>query len=258
MAVAFVDRFLAERQVTVQGDVDRKLIDDERSLRELIEAKREIQVATLNRTHTDDDARRIRAELDRLMERHDDALASIRAQSPRYASVTQPVTSTVADVQRALDVDTLLLEFSLGEARSYAWALTSDGTTSLLLPPRRDVEAAARRLYRLVMHRNALKPGESQPQQRAARVEREYQAAAMRVSRILLEPFGPLLDRKRIVVVADGPLHYVPFAALRAVRHDRNAPLVVDHEVVRLPSASILPVLRQQRARARRPRRASR
>jgi CHAT domain-containing protein len=83
------------------------------------------------------------------------------------------------------------------------------------------------------------------------------------LSRMLLAPVAPILGRKRLVVVADGALHYVPFAALPeprdeggGMRDEGNAvihpsslrphPLIVNREVVNLPSASVLMVLRQE------------
>src|SRR5262249_13307401 len=55
---------------------------------------------------------------------------------------------------------------------------------------------------------------------------------------------------KRLLIVADGPLAYVPFAALP----DPNTgePLFASHEIVRLPSATSLAVLREAAA-GRRP-----
>jgi CHAT domain-containing protein len=50
-----------------------------------------------------------------------------------------------------------------------------------------------------------------------------------------------------LLVVGDGALQYVPFAALpRPAPGARRRPLIVDHEVVSLPSASTLVVLRRE------------
>ena len=53
---------------------------------------------------------------------------------------------------------------------------------------------------------------------------------------------------KRILVVADGALQYLPFAALPIPgrRRDAKVPMVVEHEIVSLPSASVLAVLRRE------------
>src|SRR5206468_2522670 len=60
---------------------------------------------------------------------------------------------------------------------------------------------------------------------------------------------GPLLNEwrgKRLAIVADGALEYVPFAAL-PVPHGHGA-LGLDHEIVRIPSASVLAAVRRETA----------
>jgi CHAT domain-containing protein len=68
-----------------------------------------------------------------------------------------------------------------------------------------------------------------------------------------LGPVSGLLTRERLVIVSDGALQYVPFAALPAPpgpsernSADDDAPLVLEHEVTNLPSASVLAELRRQ------------
>ncbi len=54
---------------------------------------------------------------------------------------------------------------------------------------------------------------------------------------------------KRLLIVADGALQYVPFGALPVPADDKTKPaipLVAEHEIVNLPSASVLAVLRRQ------------
>ena len=59
-----------------------------------------------------------------------------------------------------------------------------------------------------------------------------------------------MLGAKRLVIVADGPLYFVPFAALPTpgVNGTSGQPLVTAHEVVNLPSASVLAYLRKSPA----------
>src|SRR5260370_19947474 len=55
------------------------------------------------------------------------------------------------------------------------------------------------------------------------------------------------LGDKRLLIVADGVLHYVPFAALPDPAGG-NQPLLVRHEIVSMPSASIVALLRKEYA----------
>ena len=69
---------------------------------------------------------------------------------------------------------------------------------------------------------------------------------------MVLAPVAEQMKNKRLVIVADGALHYVPFAALpepsATNEHPTESaqPLTVNHEIVSLPSASVLALLRQQ------------
>jgi CHAT domain-containing protein len=90
--------------------------------------------------------------------------------------------------------------------------------------------------------------------QRASRIAQADRVAAdtaRELSRILLQPFAASLPQ-RVLVGPDGPLYYVPFAALPDPAGAR-APLIERHEVAYLPSASVMQVLRQSAAQRKRP-----
>src|SRR5262249_15886500 len=65
------------------------------------------------------------------------------------------------------------------------------------------------------------------------------------LSRMLLGPVGAELKNKRLLIVAEGVLQYVPFSALTDP-DEASTPLIVKHEIVTLPSASVLGVLRRE------------
>ncbi|MEJ7616638.1 MAG: CHAT domain-containing protein, partial [Pyrinomonadaceae bacterium] len=88
---------------------------------------------------------------------------------------------------------------------------------------------------------------------RIARAEAQLPEAAASLSRMVLSPVAAQLGTKRLLVVSDGALQYVPFAALPkpASSGDKDTaqqPLMVKHEIVSLPSASTLAVLRRELA----------
>ncbi len=172
--------------------------------------------------------------------------AEIRTASPSSAALTRPQPLGAGEIQQLLDADTALLVYSLGEERSFLWWVTPREIASFVLPPRATVETAARRLHDRF--------SQADP---AGRGETALAAAAL--ARMLL---GPLAGRlgvggaKRLAVVPDGALAYVPFAALplpaaQPATETRTENLLARYEVVSLPSASALAVTRQ--ALARRP-----
>ncbi len=184
---------------------------------------------------------------------HDRVQGDIRRASPRYAALTQPQPLDAAQIRRVVDRDTLLLEYDLGSERSYLWAVTPDRVHSFELKPRQVIETAARRAYRLL----------SSSHLTASKVPTEL--ALDKLSRLLLRPVADLLVDKRLLIVGDGALQYIPFAALpepvagdpvpAAGAAGAHTPRLGErHEIVSMPSASTLAVLRRQIGARRPPR----
>ena len=142
-------------------------------------------------------------------------------------ALTQPQPLTLGEIQRqALDADTLLLEYSLGAERSFLWAVTPTSATSYELPKREAIEAAARRVYELLSDTSGVRGQAARPRDvRLKESGGQYLAAAASLTRTLLGPVAGQLGRKRLVIVADGMLHYIPFGALpiEQARRDRQA-----------------------------------
>jgi CHAT domain-containing protein len=64
--------------------------------------------------------------------------------------------------------------------------------------------------------------------------------------RLLIAPMrSQLASRRRLILVPHGPLHLLPFAALRDGESRRY--LIEDHELTYVPSASALPLLAARR-----------
>src|SRR5262249_48905508 len=169
--------------------------------------------------------------------------AEIRRTSPRYAELKYPQPLGLPDIQRMLDSETLLLEYFLGDERSYLWAVTPTTIESFELPKRVEIEALARQSYEW------LAAGETgdQLQARLAGATATTPAGATDLSGILLGPVAKRLGNKRLVSVADGALQYLPFAALTSPHNtNKTYPLITNHEIVNLPSASSLSALRRE------------
>jgi CHAT domain-containing protein/Tfp pilus assembly protein PilF len=141
---------------------------------------------------------------------------------------------TFREIQREVVAPgTLLLEYSLGEARSFLWAVAPDRLDVFVLPPRARLEKAARSAHELLSSQDLTLAGPP------------AEAALAELSKLLLAPVADRLASQRLLIVPDGALSYVPFAALP--RPDSGAPLITAHEIVELPSASTLAALRRRR-----------
>jgi CHAT domain-containing protein len=69
---------------------------------------------------------------------------------------------------------------------------------------------------------------------------------------MVLSPVAAELNKRRMIVVADGALHYIPFQILSA-SSATDQPLVASTEVSNAPSASILGQLQQETSRRKTP-----
>ncbi len=179
-------------------------------------------------------ARRLALELDQLE-------AEIRLSSPLYDPLLDPPAVTLREVQETLDPATALLSYALGKERSVLFLVTRDSVRTVDLGPRVSIEQAAERFH------------DGLRRSRFPRGREQAGAAARELADTLLAPLtqGPVPDR--LLVVAEGALHYVPFAALSWPGGSGDRRLIDRVEVVHLPSAAVLAALRRRSAGRPRP-----
>ena len=141
---------------------------------------------------------------------------------------TKPATVKLLQEMMARD-KSALLEFLLGETRSFAWIITADSVSCAVLPSRKEIEQAVRPyLTSLATAPNPL------------RLETEIAKSRAQSESLSSILFGKLIGRiapgQKLIVVPDGLLHYLPFETLI---HDQRY-LVESHEIIYNPSASML------------------
>lgn len=156
--------------------------------------------------------------------------------NPAFAPLINPPRLSLEQIKELLDQDTVLLEFALGDEASYLWLVTDNakqGVRAVPLPGRKQVEQVARRAHELLSDKRIPPGGKA-----------EMQNLLARLSDMLLSQVSKELREKRIVIVGDGVLQYTPFAALPDPSRPGRQPLIVDHEIVYIPSASALAALR--------------
>ncbi len=243
---------LNETRGGIRNEVDSTLLKRERSLQQQLNAREAARVRLLSDRPDEKQLAGVERDLRLLLTEYEDVRARIRTSSPRYAALTQPRPLSLNEIQLQLDDDSLLLEYMLGDQRSYLWAVTRHTLTSFELPKRTEIEASSRRVYELLSARNLRVTGETpqQKQSRIAQADASYPQAALQLSRMVLGPVVTQLGGKRLLIVGDGALQYIPFGAL-PVPADNGRPtdkyqaLVRRHEVVNLPSASVIAEMRR-------------
>jgi CHAT domain-containing protein/tetratricopeptide (TPR) repeat protein len=155
-----------------------------------------------------------------------------RRADPVRAALAAPQTLDAPAMQAALGDNAMLLQYELGEERSWLFSVSAEAVAAHELPPRARIEALARRAHELL---------QSPLPDPVLRRERDEALASL--SALLLGPVPAL--KPRLVVAADGALHYLPFAVLPvAGEGEPRQPLVASHELVNVPSLSVLAVQR--------------
>ena len=146
LARGLLDRVL-EAQLDAKADVSLELAARQRKVREDWRA-RLLQLQTALRTRPASPDTRALAEETRLLGLQErDLAAQINRSDARHASFVQPQPLPLDAIQALLDKDTLLLEYALGEARSFLWVVDRGDVHVFTLPPRRTIDEAARRVH---------------------------------------------------------------------------------------------------------------
>jgi CHAT domain-containing protein len=241
---------LSEAGIDIRQGVDPTMLKRERELKTALNSKSNALIRLLTFNQNKEAAAQVKQEIDTLKTNLQQVEAMIRQASPRYAALTQPQPLTLAEIQKQIvDENSVLLEYSLGENRSYLWAITPTTATSYRLPKRADIESVTRHYYELLTARNRFVRFETATEKRAriAQADQELSQVANTLSQIILTPVAAHLGGKRILVASDAALQYIPFAALPDGNSSNGQTHLLGevNEIVNLPSASTLAVLRR-------------
>jgi CHAT domain-containing protein/tetratricopeptide (TPR) repeat protein len=220
---------LADQREPVTGSA----ADRERAARENLVDALERQMRSRAASAPAAERLALEREVRDLSAEHDRLWAEARASDPVRRE--SPVPLVLADIQsRVLDDETTLLEFFLGAERGHAWAVTRGGLHAYALPSRARVDAAVEAVKAAL----ARPPGPSSGPDRAS-------AALRALAELVLPRERSVLRGTRLLIVADGSLHHVPFAALPDAS---GRPLIEQFEIASLPSASVAAQLRRELA----------
>ncbi len=231
-------RALRDRLRLVGAEAGHGMTDGQlqalRALRRRIDAK-ELQRRKAEARGGLDPAARAAFErqLDELLGKLNAEESEIGRHHPAFRELMRAEPLSLETVQGLLGGETVLLEYRLGESRSYLWVVTADEAAELELPPRAEIESWVQEA------RGALTLPEPGP-----RSGLQDPALAELAGRILPEEVVPLLAGRRLAIVADGALETIPFAALPDPAGPH--PLVAGHQIVHLPSASVWRELRDR------------
>lgn len=139
-----------------------------------------------------------------------------RAQQPADLPTPEPV--RLRDLQSILKPEEIIVEYVLGQDRSFALEIGRRHVKSYILPPRRLIEGAVEHYVT------------------TAKDLGDVAQQARQLYQMLLAPISGAQSARRIVIVPDGALHGLPFDALV----DPSGALLVSRAVISYaPSASV-------------------
>src|SRR5215204_948489 len=204
------------------------------------------------------------AELEKLQTEYEEIENQIRTASPRYATLTANKPLTLAEVQQnVLDDQTALVEYALQVDESYLFVATKSEVNLFKLPGRSTVEKLAMelraqlipsKLQRRIVGIDVAEANRGLGIATAAPEDvAPFVAASNALYKLVLEPAAGMIGEKRLMVVADGALNYIPFEVLLKTPDGGDFAslgyLVKTNEVIYAPSASVVGAIKQQRTK---------
>jgi CHAT domain-containing protein len=223
---------LNEANADIRNGVDPVLLEQSKTLQYKLAALDKRWSELINGKFTPEQKNAFEKGRKQLLEQYQDIEAQIRAKSPKYAALTQPQPLKLPQIQqKVLDNDTVLLQYSLGKTQSYLWAVTNTGLTSYKLPSQPEIEKEAKQfLFKLKNSYQTFPPTNFIPSP---------------LSSMILAPASEqLTGKKRVLIVADGLLNYIPFNALALPQQQKL--LISQYEIINAPSSSTVGLLRQE------------
>jgi CHAT domain-containing protein len=237
-----------ESRASIREGAAKDLLDREHELNGLIriQARYRLELSSSSRDSTE--LTEVENQLAQLKAEYQEVEAQLRQRNPHWSSLEQFAPLSLEQIQKELrDSDTMVLEYSLGDEHSYLWAITSNSIQTYELPGRKLIEEPAHELLTLITVRQGIEGQSASDYQ--AKIEASdnlYLEKAGSLSQMLLGPLADKLGNKRLIVVAEGALQYVPFAALPAPGSDAKSRtlLLETNEIVVEPSFSALIAIR--------------
>ncbi|NJM22204.1 MAG: CHAT domain-containing protein, partial [Richelia sp. SM1_7_0] len=244
---------LTEANADIRKGANPELLAEESHLQQQIEAKDKLRFEILNDKEKSKDpvsqaaAQRLKKEVQNHIYELNQLKAKIKQSNPKYAALKYPEPLNLNQIQKQLDKDTVLLQYSLGEKRSYLWTVTPDSLDSYELPKREQIETAASKFKELLKKCEKLGINcQDLSAEQKAKDFQEITEAATQLSKLIFAPVSKKLGKKRLVIVADGALLEIPFAALSEPNQTDYQPLLVNREIVNLPSVSAIAIQRNE------------
>ncbi len=200
---------LTERDLALSADLPQELEKSRERLVSLYD-RTQHQLGSLNPERDEEQVQELSRELERLRRERDAVVAKIRLHSPRLADLRHPRPLDLEGARRVLDPGTLMLAFSVGEERSELFVLGRESGLEV-----HSIALGEDELRREVSFFRQLIPQALPDSRRGPEATASLEKIGRRLYRALIAPAAARIGlSERLLLVADGPLHQLPFAAL--------------------------------------------
>jgi CHAT domain-containing protein/predicted negative regulator of RcsB-dependent stress response len=238
---------LTESQVDVRQGVNLQLLEQEKYLiRQLNQAEENRLKYSVNVQKNSRQLEEINEKIEQILTELTDIRSEIKKTNPHYNQLMQPEPLTVQQIQdQLLDDQTVLLEYFIemdtidfvGTNTNYLWVISKNSLNTYTIPKTAELKEAVNQLREVLTN--------PRTQNNQALVDQK----ADQLTNMILAPAAQEIKGKRLLVVADGPLQYIPFSALSLPGTTEQGqgyqPLISQQAVINLPSAATLAMIRQ-------------
>lgn len=245
--------FLAESRTTLRQGAAADLLNRERELVGLLRSLAQYEMELSLKQKGSKEFGDIAKQRMELRSEYQDVQTQLRQQQSHLFSPERFIPISLEQIQSQLhDTDAMLLEFHLGDERSYLWVGTVNSLDVYELPPGKTIEDATKKLYDQIIARQGVE-GESSKdyQARIDAAEKLWPQQARELSQILLGPVFPRLGNQKLLLATQGALQYLPFEILPVPVAQANGqtewmPLIKTNQIARTPSVSTLIAIRSE------------
>lgn len=222
---------LAQSDVVLTANVRQSLIEEEKSLKEQIEAC----ANSILREPSKEKVTVLEKNILNLESQLEEIDLKVKQESG-YGSVIRLKFANLKEIQQKLDENTILLEYCLAP-KSYVWVITNNSINSVQLASNKEINKQAQKVYEKLKSRNLLQEKFETRKNSIKDLNNELSL----LSQLILAPIENFLKaEKKLLIVADESLHYIPFSVLPKIKSKEPLELLIqNHEVINLISASI-------------------
>ncbi|MEL7449834.1 MAG: CHAT domain-containing protein [Pseudomonadota bacterium] len=199
---------LAEQALSLDNEVPAALLAERAQLQEDYDKAQNELIELARDGAPEPDLAALRSTMTELRVKRDGVAQRIRSSDARSASLIYPQPADLNAAARSLEEGTLALSYSVHSDYTLLFALTRDALRTVRIPVGADALREQVRRFRFLIEtgRDARAPS---PSSLAA-----LGAAGAALYELLLRPVEVFADAERFLIVPDGPLHTLPWAAL--------------------------------------------